>query len=93
MRVVYKYPIPSSGEHTFDLALPLGAQILHADVQEGRPMLWALVTYDQDVPVVLRSFVVVETGTPIRHVVKAHVGTLLFERGSYVLHVFEISGG
>jgi hypothetical protein len=92
MRVVHKYPIPS-GEHTFDLALPLGAQLLHADLQEGRPVLWALAAVDPDVPVVSRSFVVVETGTPIRAVVKAHVGTLLFERGSQILHVFEISGG
>lgn len=92
MREVRKYAIPT-GEKTFDISMPMGAEIIHADVQNGLPVIWALVDGDHDLPTVDRSFVVVETGTPFSQVVQTHVGTLLFNHGSYVQHVFEIAGG
>jgi hypothetical protein len=91
-RVVWKYAIPT-GQQAFDIPMPMGAIILTAKLQEGLPVIWAQIDDDPDLPTVDRSFVVVETGTPIKQVVTQHVGTLLHDRGSYVQHVFEIAGG
>lgn len=90
MRVVHKYPL---GEHGgIEIPMPMGAKILTADVQSGKATLWALVDPDPDLPVVNRYFMLVETGHRLAVPEAKYVATLLFDRGSYVLHVFEVAG-
>ena len=42
MRIVHKYKLGLIGGAQ-SLGLPIGAEVVHFDMQEGKPMLWVLV--------------------------------------------------
>ena len=88
MHVVYKYPFCISD--VFSLSLPVGAQILSVQLQEGIPTLWARV--NTSLSIELREFVVVGTGREIPEVgddqVLAFIATLQIY--GFVWHVFEV---
>lgn len=85
MKVVYKYPITRST--TFSLSLPLNSKIIHVDVQNDEAYFWALV--DPNLPVVMRSFLLVGTGHQIIPDNVEHRGTFLVSGGIFVFHLFE----
>ncbi len=89
MRTVYKYPLPF--EAHFRLELPLGAKVLHVDVQLGKPQLWALV--DPHSPLAWRYFRVAGTGHEIVQEPSRldYVGTFQLHDGQLVFHLFEVT--
>jgi hypothetical protein len=88
MLTVYKYPIAGADE--FTLSLPVGAQLLSVQMQNGQPCLWALV--DPDTRPVNRKFRLAGTGHPIEqsNVELKYVSTFQANGGALVFHVFEI---
>lgn len=84
MRTIYKYSIPI--ERYFDLNLPLGAEILTFQTQNGQPMIWALVNPENEME--RRFFTIHGTGQPdYSEYSKAYIGTI--QTGMLVWHLFE----
>lgn len=84
-KVVYKYPLHS---HVYNVALPSGAEVLCAKVQNGDICIWALVDpaiRDADA----RRFLVVGTGQELPEQELKYIDTVLLEQGQWVFHVFE----
>jgi len=86
MKVVWKFQLDRI---TNTVAMPQGAQPLHVAVQNGHPMLWALV--EEDAQLEERIFEIVATGQAMpadsgnRYL---YIGT--FQRDWFVSHVFEV---
>ena len=90
MLTVHKYPV-TPGE--FTLRMPQQAQLLSVQIQNGKPVLWALV--DPDSRKIDQQFVAVGTGMPIATPDRARdltfVGTFQFTEGietGLVFHLF-----
>lgn len=92
MLKIFKYPLSRTTDLT-QINLPKGAEILHVDVQDDRPQIWALI--DSDLPAhetELRSFKLVGTGHEI-DIPKdklRFIGTFFLQGRAYVFHVFEV---
>lgn len=86
MNTVYKYGFDITDD--FELELPKGARILHVDVQNGYPYIWALV--DPDAPKEKKKFHLAGTGHPINEKIKNHIGTFLLHEGALVFHLFAL---
>lgn len=67
--------------------MPFGAQILSVALQDGKPVIWALVCPIE--PPVIRKFNIMLTGEEIDNKPGQFVGTLLYDEGRYVEHVFD----
>lgn len=90
-QAVWKFRIPM--EVKFELAMPIGAEILTVDTQYyGRPgeeaVMWALV--DPGIRVETRRFQMVGTGARELDGLTEYVGTCQLTGGSLVLHIFEV---
>jgi hypothetical protein len=72
MKTVWKFPVPI--QDTFVLNLPTDAEILHIGLQDGKPILWALI--DPAAKFTAREFSVFGTGNPIPANPGKHVGTI-----------------
>lgn len=84
MKKVWKYPfIPRD---VLQVDMPIGAQALCVQLQDGRPCLWALV--ESEAPVGTRTFRVVGTGHPAEGL-GSYIGTFQFPEMQLVFHVFE----
>lgn len=83
---VYKYPLKSSRDTI--LALPIGAELLHVNVQNGGLFLWAKVDADES-ETEDRSIEVVGTGHSFPYGETSFINTILIKNGSVVLHAFE----
>lgn len=83
---VFKYELPVGDEVSIDM--PRGAEILHVDVQNHRPYLWARV--DASAPPEARHFRFAGTGHTLDDRVGKHVGSFLMEGGHLVFHIFEL---
>jgi hypothetical protein len=94
MKQVFKYPIncyESAGlgarwEPEFTLDMPDGAQILRADMQGERLIVWALV--DPNMRMTTRRFRLAGTGHAIEQEDLSHIST--FFDGGLVMHLFEV---
>jgi pyrimidine operon attenuation protein/uracil phosphoribosyltransferase len=91
VRAVWKFSLPL--EVTFELAMPVGAEILTVDTQYAggrgeQACLWALV--DPDAPTEIRHFQMLGTGHREAVGQVAYVGTYMLTGGSFVAHVFEV---
>jgi hypothetical protein len=82
MKKVFKYEL--QGKDVI-LKLPLGAEILNVQLQNDRPVLWALV--DPNNVEVGRSICIVGTGWDVEDNMK-YINTYM--EGYFVWHVFEI---
>ena len=82
---VFKYPF--SPTDVFTIEMPQGAEVLHVDMQNQTPCIWAKV--DPDAPTVNRRFRMAGTGYDLGDVA-AHVGTIFMADGNLVFHLFEI---
>jgi hypothetical protein len=84
VKTIYKYPFGI--DDRFAMQMPVGAEILHAEMQGGTPCLWALV--DSEAPREL-AFRLFGTGHPFpEDVALAHVST--FQQGPFVWHLFRV---
>lgn len=85
MLTVHKYPLPA---HDCLVHMPLGAKVIHADIQGEQICLWAHVDTKQKKE--LRRFMIVGTGHTMPEGQKLeHRGTVLMHEGTLVVHVFE----
>ena len=91
MQQIWKYEVRGGA---FEVYMPTFAKVITVQVQDGVPVLWAVVTPEQRdgslTPTTLRRFVVIMTGEPFSAAGKAYVGT--FQAGWLVGHVWEVKG-
>lgn len=80
---IYKYQLSNGGATTIDM--PIGAQILCVQTQDGFLCLWALI--NPSAPKESRRFEVYGTGWEMTSPPGKYIGTV--QEGPYVLHVFE----
>lgn len=85
MRQVWKYVLEVTDEQLIEM--PQGAQILSVAVQNGSPMLWALV--NPVAPFEDRIVRTIGTGHPVEDVLGRFLGTYQLHGGALVFHVFE----
>jgi len=86
MKRVFKYPLKALEKQI--VAIPLGAQILCAQVQHGNICLWAFV--DPEESPQERTIRIFGTGHNVAMDLDlAYIGTVQVEGGSFVFHVFE----
>jgi hypothetical protein len=68
--------------------MPMGADILSIQVQQGIPTIWAMV--DPDAPQVMREFRCLGTGYPVpKGLPMRFIDTVQLMDGELVFHVFE----
>ena len=84
--VIYKYPVPLD-KVFFALKLPYKAKILAFQVQDGVPVIWALI--DKNTVAELRQFAIRGTGTPMNdwRSSDTYIGTV--QMPPFVWHLFE----
>lgn len=82
MKTIYKYELRSQNP---SMKLPKGAEILTVQVQDGRPMLWALV--DPENVLEDRFITTFGTGWEVEGNMK-YICTYM--EGYFVWHVFEM---
>lgn len=87
MRTVYKYPFGLNTKAS--LFLPVGAEILHVDSQNGRIQVWALIDTDETEQE-KRIVAVYGTGHDIDEDDGKYINTFLVEGGAFVFHAFEV---
>jgi hypothetical protein len=84
---IWKYPVPlDTPGAVFHLKMPVGAEVLTVQLQQGKPTFWALL--DPDARMIQRSFRIVGTGwadDDFRNC--RYVGT--WQKDTYVWHLFE----
>ena len=87
MRKIWKYDIDARRER-FSVSVPKGATFLTAQVQHGKPVMWAMVETEEDLE--NRYFVLLETGAVQNYQsVLGFIATLQLDDGKYVVHLFE----
>ena len=96
-RSIWKFPLEIESDTSRPLGLPLeiesdtevmvpvGAEIVHAEVQNENPVLWAVV--DPQEQLELRTFRIVGTGHYFDHALR-YVGTVHIE--PFVWHIMEV---
>lgn len=91
MKSVWKYQLSQS---EITLRMPKGAEILTAQIQRGAGLvLWALVE-PEELALESRKFFVATTGELLQATAEwVYVGTVQYDGGQYVVHIFEIKGG
>ncbi len=88
MLKVFKYNVPT--EDMSKIEMPKFAKILSFQMQDGRPVIWALV--DDEAETEKRTFRFCGTGDPvnIRTECLIHIGTIQQLGGRLVWHLFEV---
>lgn len=84
--MIYKYQLGLYG--ITELLLPEGAQILSVQNQRGHLVLWADV--NRQASDITRKFMAVVTGSNPPERKNQFIGTVQFDNGNYVVHVFEV---
>lgn len=84
MKTIWKFPLDVTTEDQV-VKMPLGAKIVHVEMQGMLPCIWAIVDEQVDFSVD-RTFIVCGTGWGVSPFWN-YVGTCL--DGSYVWHVWE----
>jgi len=90
MKKVFKYTLAFTDY--VELELPVGAKILHFDIQHGDPRIWALVDPTHTVEREIRKFRLAGTGHPITELDSElkFIGTVMMQGGTLVWHLFEV---
>lgn len=87
MKTIWKFPLGPVTDRRV-VPMPYGAQVLHVQVQDDQPCLWALVEADNTLR--SRTFRTFGTGYKIPYdAALAYVGTYQLAGGQLVYHVFE----
>lgn len=85
-KTIYKYEI-SIKDTTF-IDMHIGAEILTVQPQGDSVFIWAIVAPTNKME--YRSFVVYETGYPMRDANHKYIGTFQIDLGTLVFHLFEL---
>lgn len=86
MKTIWKFPVEVAGDF-FCVPMPAEASVLSVQLQNDKPVMWALV--DTEAPVVTRTFAVYGTGHPVHPGFKRFIGTYQALGGRLVFHLFE----
>lgn len=81
---IYKYPLKITDRQAVNM--PLGAQMLSVQMQNGVPCLWALV--DEDAVCADHVLAMYGTGHPVDSLQKKFVATFQMPEHGLVWHVF-----
>ena len=84
-KTIYKYTIPV--EDSPKIEMPVGAKVLHVNVQRGVPCIW--VEVDPSNEIETREFQVYGTGHMIPDNSGTYLGTFMVDDGNYVFHIYE----
>jgi len=71
-----------------DIEMPLDSEILSIQNQHGKMVIWALT--EPSKPVEIRTFIKVLTGFEMNEPSSRYIGTVQFDDGLFVNHLFEI---
>lgn len=83
---ILKYPLSMTSVQ--DVIMPIGATIIHLDIQSDVLTLWVVANAEAEDE--KRTFTMYGTGDLLDVSMKEeHVGTFLQEGGAFVWHVFE----
>jgi hypothetical protein len=82
---IFKWTLAAADRQT--LMLPVQAELLSIQTQDGAPQMWALV--DECAARELRTFATYGTGNPMPDDPGTYVGTYQLRGGAMVFHVFE----
>ena len=83
---IFKYQLPI--EHLSSIEMPMGAQVLTVQSQNGGGCIWALVNPEAET--VKRYFETYGTGHPVPEATRTYIGTYQQSGGSLIWHVFEL---
>lgn len=87
MRTIWKFPLPI--QDAFAIVMPVGAEVLSVQTQQGAPMLWALV--DSEHSATQRLFAMRCTGQDCAGLTPyEYIGTFQVQAGTLVFHVFDL---
>ncbi len=87
IRTVHKYVFPHISD-VVEVPMPRNAHLLHIAIQFGKLAVWALIAESQ--LSTIRRFPIAGTGHPIEsNGSMKHVGSVIANEGSLVLHVFD----
>ena len=88
MSAIWKFSmmLTAGGGQIFDV--PVGAVFRHCDAQGSTIGIWLEVP-DRSAPAERRWFRAYATGQPIEEAGLTYLGTVLFDGGAFVLHVYE----
>jgi len=81
---IYKYHIRMILNSTVSIRMPIGAEIISTQMQDGELFCWAVVEPDADTE--LRAFKIVPTGVDF-HGYEKHLTTI--QHCGLVYHIFE----
>lgn len=82
MKAIYKYPIKIADTQILDM--PVGADIISLQMQNGIITIWAIIDIEASLmPVKIRIF---GTGIHYSDLVLRHIGSI--QDGDYIWHVF-----
>lgn len=83
---IWKFPLHLTDRQV--VSMPSGAKILSAQAQHGKVTLWAMCDQSREERQ-LRTLLIIGTGHPVPDDCCEFIGTVQFEGGSLVFHVFE----
>lgn len=90
MKTIWKFPFSGRPGQMISHSMPKGAKILDVQLQEGIPMLWALV--EKDAPQERRSFTLLGTGWDLPPELDGHlVHISTIQDGPFAWHAFEVT--
>jgi hypothetical protein len=90
-QTIWKYKLDIIGCR--NISMPIGAEILTVQVQDGGPCLWALV--DPKAETEIRTIEMFGTGHPVLSDMgtsRKYISTFQMHGGELVFHVFEYTG-
>lgn len=87
MKKIYKYQLEVTD--TQFIELPLGAEILTAQMQGDQLCLWAMVNTLSDAITKIRRIEIIGTGNPVPTGDLKYISTFQILGGSLIFHVFE----
>jgi len=86
---IWKFPLETTDIQQIEM--PVDAEILTVQTQNGKPNIWALVS--TDAPKRKVSFEIFGTGHPVpENANRRYVGTYQLSGGALVFHCFELLG-
>ncbi len=86
MHKIHKYALPITD--SFELELPMGAEILYINTQGGEPFLWCSFHVEQEERTQKRKFTMIGTGQEFSAKGLRYIGSLVMN--PFVWHWYEI---